>query len=49
MYGYFKRINSTDYILSLKSKGWSDEVIKPPSAPNNILHPTLFCIGTKTR
>ena len=49
MYGYFKRIKSTDYILSLKCKGWSNEVIKPPSAPDNILHPTLYCIGTKTR
>ena len=31
MYKYFKKINNTEYIFEWKSKGLSNEVIKPPS------------------
>ena len=48
MYKYFKRISS-DYILSWKSKGISDENNKPPSAPCNFLAPSLDYLGTKPR
>ena len=48
MYKYFKRISS-DYILSWKSKGISDENNKPPSAPCNFLAPSLNYLGTKPR
>ena len=33
----------------MKSKGLSDESIKPPSAPYNFLNPSLDYLGTKTR
>ena len=48
MYKYFKRISS-DYILSWKSKGISDENNKPPSAPCNFPAPSLDYLGTKPR
>ena len=41
---YFKIntvINVTDYVLSWKSKGLSDETIKPPSTSGNSLTPAL--------
>ena len=48
-YRYFKRVgNFNDHILSWKSKGLSDESIKPPSKSNNMLNLLLDCIGTKT-
>ena len=34
-------INVTDYVLSWKSKGLSDETIKPPSTSDNSLTPAL--------
>ena len=37
MYRYFKRVINSDYILSWKSKGLSDENITAPSVPNNFL------------
>ena len=41
-YRYFKRVSNTnDHILSWKSKGLSDESIKPPSTTNNILNHLL--------
>ena len=49
MYRYFKRIDNTDHISSWKSKGLSDEIIKPTSAPNNILDPSLDYFGATTR
>ena len=49
-YRYFKRVSNTnDHILSWKSKGLSDESIKPPSTTNNILNPLLDYVGTKAR
>ena len=38
MYKYLKKISNTDNISEWKSKGLSDEVIKPP---DNSLAPTL--------
>ena len=49
MYRYFKRIGNSEYISSWKSKGLSDEIVKPPFAPNNILDPSLDYLGTTTR
>ena len=47
---YFKTVsNTTDQILSRKSKGLSDESIKSPSTSNNILSPLLNYIGIKLR
>ena len=46
---YFKSITNSNYILSWISKGLSNESIKPPSAPNNFLTPSLNYLGTKTR
>ena len=47
---YFKTVSNTnDHILSWKSKGLSDESIKPPSTSTNILNPSLNYIGIKTR
>ena len=41
MYKYFKKIGNTDYISMWKSKGLSDEVIKPPATSDNSLAPAL--------
>ena len=49
MYRYFKMITNTDYISSWKSKGLSDESIKPPTTSDNSLTPALNYYGTKTR
>ena len=49
MYRYFKMVTSTDYISSQKSKGLSDESIKPPTTSDNSLTPALNYYGTKTR
>ena len=48
IYRYFKTSNS-DYVLSWTSKGLSNESIKPPTTSNNILTPTLYYRGTKTK
>ena len=48
LYKYFKT-DSSYHILSWTSKGLSDESIKPPSAPNNFLAPSLNYVGTKIR
>ena len=49
---YFK-FNSVpgviDPVLSWKSKGLSNESIKPPTTSNNSLNPKLNYYGTKTR
>ena len=38
---YFKLITNTNYVSSWKSKGLSDESIKPPTTSNNNLTPAL--------
>ena len=48
-YRYFHRTGDSDYISEWKSEGLSDESINSPSAPNNILDPSLDYTGTKTR
>ena len=42
-------ITNTDYVSSQKSKGLSDECIKPPTTSDNGLTPELHYYGTKTR
>ena len=49
VYKYFKFITNTNYISSWKSKGLSDESIKPPTTSDNSLTPALSYYGTKTR
>ena len=49
MYRYFKMITNTDYISIWKSKGLSDESIKPPTTSDNSLNPALNYYGTKIR
>ena len=44
---YFKKIGNTKSISSWKSKGLSDEVIKPPTVNNNCLAPTLGYDGER--
>ena len=46
---YFTLITNTDYISSWKSKGLSDESIKPPATSNNSLAPALNYYGNKIR
>ena len=35
---YFKTVNNTNKVTACKSKGWSNESIKPPSTSNNSLN-----------
>ena len=49
MYRYFKMITNTDYISSWKSKGLSDESIKPTTTSDKSLTRALSYYGTKTR
>ena len=50
MQRYFSTDSANDKkILSWKSKGLSNENIKPPSTSNKILNPTLNFVGTKVR
>ena len=47
---YFKRVSNTnDYILSWKSKGLSDDIIKAPSTPDNIRNSLWNYVGTKIK
>ena len=49
-YRYFKMVSNTNnHILSWKSKGLSDENIKPPSTSTNILNPLLNYVDTNIR
>ena len=49
-YRYFKTVSNNDAnILSWKSKGLSDESIKPPSTSNKMLNPSVNYVGTKAR
>ena len=41
VYRYFKKIGNTDHISAWKSKGLSDESIKPSTTSNNNLSPAL--------
>ena len=45
VYKYFKK--TANHILARKSKGLSDEIIKPHAASNNNLVPVLNYINTK--
>ena len=49
MYRYFKVIANTKYISKWKSKGLSDESIKPPSASDNSLARLTDYLGDKIR
>ena len=49
MYRYFTIITNTDYIWSWKSKGLSDESLKPPTTPDNSLTPSLDYYVDKIR
>ena len=49
VYKYFKFITGTNYILSWKSKGLSDESIKPPTTPDNSLTPLITYYGYNIR
>ena len=47
---YFKTASdNASIILSWKSKGLSDESIKPPTTPNKIINASLDFVGTKAR
>ena len=46
---YFKVITNTDYVSSWKSKGLSEETIKPSLTSDNSLNPALSYSGTKLR
>ena len=45
VYKYFKTISNSVYISEWKSKGLSDESIKPPKTTNNVLTPQLNYYG----
>ena len=49
IYRYFKRVGNSDYSLSWKSKGSSDESITASSALHNFLNPSLSYLGTRIR
>ena len=49
MYWYFKKIDSTGYVFQWKSKGLSDETVKPPSTSHDSLAPALRHYGTKAK
>ena len=49
MYRYFKVIANTRYISSWKSKGLSDESIKPPATSDNSLASLINYLGDKIR
>ena len=46
---YFKHIANIFYILSWRSKGLSDETIKPPATSDNSLNPLIDCVDDKIR
>ena len=49
MYRYFRNIGNTERISSCKSRGVSNEIIKPPTTTDDSLAPALTYIGSKTR
>ena len=46
---YFKLVANIQYISSWKSKGLSDESIKPPSTSDNSLFLLIDCLGNKVK
>ena len=46
---YFKKIRDAEHISLWKSKGLSDEIIKPPTTFDNSLAPASSNFGNKTR
>ena len=44
-----KNLNTADHVLSCKSKGLSNESIRPPTTSDNSFTPELNYYGTKTR
>ena len=42
-------MTTNDYVLSWKSKGLSDESIRPPTTSDNSLTPILNYYGIKTK
>ena len=48
-YNYFRKIGNKDNISAWKSKGLSEESIKPPTTPNNSPTPSLHFINDKVR
>ena len=42
VYKYFKTIANSDHISAWKSKGFSDEISKPPATSNNSLAPAFL-------
>ena len=50
VYRYFKTVSANDSnVLSWKSKGLSDESIRPPTTSNKIFNPLVDYVGTKIR
>ena len=49
LYRYFKVVANTDYVSLWKSKGLSDESIKPPTTSNNNLTPVLDYYDNKVK
>ena len=49
IYKYLKTSDSSDYLLSWTSKGLPNESIKPPSAANYFLTPTLNYLDLKNK
>ena len=48
MYRYFTESSNNDRILSSKSKGLSDGIVKPPATCDNILDP-VFLVTKKSK
>ena len=46
---YFNLIANTQYISSWKSRGLSDQSVKPPSTSDNSLSPLINYLGNKIR
>ena len=47
---YFKAVSANDdNILSWRSKGLSNQIIKAPTTPSNFLNPSLNYVGSKIR
>ena len=49
MYRYFETFGNINHISWRKSKGLSNEVVKPPTTSDNCLAPALSYVGNKTR
>ena len=50
VYRYFKTVSANDSnTSSWKSKGLSDESIKPPTTSNKMVNPSIDYVGTKAR